>query len=148
MSRMTQKADRLVAVPENLHSHSRGTSADVPGHTSRLDRLSARGVSCNRTVCASPLGAPARASLATGLRVHRGRVPDNGFDLPLDLQTYYQLLRDSGYRVGAVGKTDLHKKTKWYGLDGWTENFGIIGFTETVDQAGKWDAVSSGAEEP
>jgi arylsulfatase len=142
------KPNLLFFFPDQLRPDWLGINPDLPLRTPHLDRLAERGISFERAVCASPLCAPSRASLATGLRVHRCRVADNGCDLPLDSVTYYQLLRDSGYRVGAVGKTDLHKKTKWYGLDGWTANCGILGFTETVDQAGKWDAVNSGAEEP
>lgn len=145
---MTERLNLLFFFPDQLRSDWLGINPDLPVRTPHLDKLADRGVSFNRVVCASPLCAPSRASLATGVRVNRCRVPNNGFDLPLDSKTYYQLLRDSGYRVGAVGKTDLHKKTKWYGLDGWTANCGILGFTETVDQAGKWDAVNSGAEEP
>jgi arylsulfatase len=145
---MTERPNLLFFFPDQLRPDWLGLNPDLPIRTPHLDRLADRGVSFNRVVCASPLCAPSRASLATGLRVHRCRVPNNSFDLPLDSETYYQLLRDSGYRIGAVGKTDLHKRTKWYGLDGWTANCGILGFTETVDQAGKWDAVNSGAEEP
>jgi len=145
---MTQRPNLLFFFPDQLRPDWLGTNPDIPVRTPNLDTLAERGTSFNRVVCASPLCAPSRASLATGLRTYRCRVADNGFDLPLDSITYYQLLRDSGYRVGATGKTDLHKKTKWYGLDGWTANCGILGFTETVDQAGKWDAVNCGAEEP
>lgn len=145
---MIEQPNLLFFFPDQLRPDWLGTNPNVPVQTPHLDGVAARGISFSRAVCASPLCAPSRASLATGLRVYRCRVPDNDFDLPLDFETYYQLLRNSGYRVGAVGKTDLHKKTKWYGLDGWTANCGILGFTETVDQAGKWDAVDSGAEEP
>lgn len=138
----------LFFFPDQLRPDWLGINPEVPVQTPHINKLAERGVNFERVVCASPLCAPSRASLATGLRVHRCHVPNNGFDLPLDSITYYQLLRNSGYRVGATGKTDLHKKTKWYGLDGWTANCGILGFTETVDQAGKWDAVHSGAEKP
>ena len=145
---MAKQPNLLFFFPDQLRPDWLGINPDIPVRTPNLDRLAERGVTFNRAVCASPLCAPSRASLATGLRVHRCHVPNNSFDLPLDMVTYYQLLRNSGYRVGATGKTDLHKNTLWYGLDGWTANCGILGFTETVDQAGKLDAVNCGAEEP
>lgn len=145
---MTKRPNLLFFFPDQLRPDWLGINPDLPVRTPHIDGLAERGINFSRVVCPSPLCAPSRASLATGLRTHRCRVPNNGFDLPLDSLTYYQLLRDSGYRIGAVGKTDLHKKTKWYGLDGWTENCGILGFTETVDQAGKLDAVNCGAEKP
>lgn len=125
-----------------------GLYDNVPVRTPTLDRLAADGILFTNTVCASPLCAPSRASLAIGKRAHRTGVPDNAADVPADSRTYLHLLRDAGYRVGAVGKTDLHKKTKWWGLDGWTSFCGQIGFTETVDCAGKWDGVGSGWPEP
>ncbi|MBD3181122.1 sulfatase-like hydrolase/transferase [Candidatus Poribacteria bacterium] len=145
---MNKKPNILFFFPDQLRPDWLGINSEIPVRTPNIDKIAQQGITFNRAKCAAPLCAPSRASLATGLRVHRCGVPDNGYDLPLDSLTYYQLMRNSGYRVGATGKTDLHKKTKWYGLDGWTENCGILGFTETVDQAGKWDAVNSGVESP
>lgn len=44
-------------------------------------------------------------------------------DLPLDQKTYYQTLRKTGYRVAVVGKTDLHKKTRFIGRRGGPQSF-------------------------
>jgi arylsulfatase A-like enzyme len=69
-------------------------------------------------------------------------------DYPLDQRTYYSVLKEAGYSVGGVGKFDLHKSTLWWGLDGWIPELDTLGFTHGIDNAGKWDAVSSGAESP
>jgi arylsulfatase A-like enzyme len=106
------------------------------------------GVTFTRAVTPSPLCAPARACLASGLRYHRCRVPDNGVDYPPDQRTYYSVLRETGYSVGGVGKFDLHKPTFWWGLDGWIPALEALGFTHGIDNAGKWDAVVSGADAP
>lgn len=113
---------------------------DIPVRTPNIDRLAQRGVLFEQCICQSPLCAPSRASLATGLYPHRTGVPDNEFDLDPSITTYMQLLRGHGYRVATCGKSDLHKKTKWYGLEGWTRLMGQFGFTEAIDQAGKLDA--------
>ncbi len=106
------------------------------------------GVTFTRAVTPSPLCAPARACLAAGLRYHHCRVPDNGVDYPLDQRTYYSVLKEAGYSVGGVGKFDLHKPTFWWGLDGWIPDLETLGFTHGIDNAGKWDAVNSGADSP
>lgn len=112
----------------------------TPVRTPTLDRLARRGMLFNQCRCGSPLCAPSRASLATGLRPHRTGVLDNDQDLHPDSLTFMQLLRARGYRTATCGKCDLHKKTKWYGLHGWTSRLGRLGFTEAIDQAGKIDA--------
>jgi arylsulfatase A-like enzyme len=75
-------------------------------------------------------------------------VAGNHVNYPLHQRTYYSVLRDRGYSVGGVGKFDLHKAAAWWGLNGWIEDLATLGFTHAVDNAGKWDAVNSGAECP
>lgn len=76
--------------------------------TPNLDRLLAQGTLFPNAACTSPLCVPSRASLATGKYPHRCGVVTADDNLPRDQVTYYQLLRKAGYRVGLVGKTDLH----------------------------------------
>jgi len=120
----------------------------LPLKMPNIRKLMSEGVTFTRTVTPSPLCAPARACLAAGLRYHRCRVPSNGEDYPLDLKTFYTVLREGGYRVGGVGKFDLHKPTLHWGLDGWIDGLRTLGFTEGIDNAGKWDGIRSGAKEP
>jgi arylsulfatase A-like enzyme len=63
------------------------------------------------------------------------------------LPTYYQSLRDAGYRVGGVGKFDLHKNTQdpanlYWDLDG-SRLLAEWGFTDGIDNEGKLDGSSS-----
>ncbi len=120
----------------------------LPLKMPNIRKLMSEGVTFTRAVTPSPLCAPARACLAAGLRYHRCRVPSNGEDYPLDLKTFYTVLREGGYRVGGVGKFDLHKPTLFWGLDGWIGDLEALGFTDGIDNAGKWDGVRSGAQEP
>ncbi len=121
---------------------------DVPVRTPNVDALAHRGVLFNQCRCTSPLCAPSRASLATGMRPHRTNVPDNAHDLDTSADTFMKRLSNAGYRVAATGKTDLHKATPGNGLDGWTPRMGELGFTDCIDQAGKWDAVTHGQDDP
>ncbi len=96
---------------------------------------------------ASPLCAPSRAALASGRDYDRCHVRNNGEDYPLDQPTYYQALREAGYYVAGCGKFDLHKKSQIWGLEG-KGRLKEWGFTDGVDNAGKMDAIISGAKEP
>lgn len=126
-----------------------GLNRSIPVRTPNLDRLARRGVRFTECRCSSPLCAPSRAGLATGLRYHRAGVPDNHTDLDPERLTFMQLLRDAGYRVAAVGKTDLHKRSHLHGITGWSERLQQLGFTETVDMCGKRDsALTAGIDEP
>ena len=120
----------------------------VPVRTPHIDALAARGTRFTQCRTNSPLCAPARACLATGVRYDRCGVPNNGADLDPRLPNVFQHLRGEGYRVACTGKPDLRKHGKWKGLDGWTQHLGRLGFTESTHQAGKHDAVNTGADQP
>jgi len=108
--------------------------------TPNIDRIAKRGVIFSKASCNSPLCAPSRASLASGLYPERVGVMDNDANYPLEAPTYYQLLRKNGYRVGVVGKTDLHKPIHQYGLNGNTPLMYHLGFTDPIDTEGKMNA--------
>lgn len=108
--------------------------------TPNLDRLAARGVLLRRCFTNSPVCAPARIALASGL--HPGRLGALGNDayLPRSTRTYYQRLRDEGYRVGCVGKLDLAKPDPYNGRFGDRPcSFGW-GFTHPCECEGKMHA--------
>ena len=115
--------------------------------TPHLTRLANRGMRFSKAIVASPLCAPSRACLASGKSYQRCRVRSNGQDYPLDQRTHYSLLRDAGYHVNACGKVDLHKATLNWGLDG-KRLLKEWGFSDGIDNAGKYDAILSGAESP
>lgn len=120
----------------------------LPIKMPNIKNLMNSGITFTRAITPSPLCAPARACLASGFRYENCRVPDNKHDYPPDLPSFYSRLKNSGYRVAGAGKFDLHKKTNFWGLDGWVDLLGEIGFTDGIDNAGKIDAVNCGAENP
>ncbi len=111
---------------------------ELPLRTPQLDALCASGTRFTRAYCPSPLCAPSRASLASGRAYGRCGVAGNGQDYPLGQPTYYQALRDAGYRVAGVGKFDLHKASLDWNLDG-SRLIREWGFTEGIDNEGKFD---------
>jgi len=119
----------------------------IPIKLPHIQALAARGMRFHKVLCASPLCAPSRACLATGREYKNANVASNQFDFPLDQKTYYQSLQKAGYHTMACGKVDLHKKTLNWGLDG-QRLLKEWGFSAGIDNAGKGDAVKSGAEAP
>ena len=126
--------------------------AGFPIQTPQIDRIAARGTRFTRASCVCPLCTPSRASLATGRYPRHTGVQVHDASLPLDAVTYYQLLRRGGYRVAAVGKTDLHKDLHEYGERGDLPYMYHMGFTDLCETEGKmnaaWPAVREGKPGP
>lgn len=120
----------------------------LPLRMPNITKIMEEGVTFKRAITPSPLCAPARACLASGARYDTCETPSNAVNFPLNKRTFYSVLRESGYRVGGVGKFDLHKPSHWWGLDGWIEDLETLGFSDGIDNAGKIDAVVSGIDGP
>ncbi|MFP3902818.1 MAG: sulfatase [Armatimonadota bacterium] len=108
--------------------------------TPNLDALAERGAMFSNCRTNSPLCAPARAALASTKRCSEVGSLSNGHLYPYDEPTYYQQLRAAGYRVGCVGKTDLHKPDHWEGLNGDRPLMHHLGFTDPKETEGKMSA--------
>ena len=124
-----------------------GANLDIPVRTPNLNELAARGVRFTNAVCASPLCAPSRACLASGKEYGRAGVADNRVHYPIEQTTYYSLLREHGYHVMGCGKLDLHKPEPIWGIEG-KHLLPEWGFSNGIDNAGKWDAIRWGVKEP
>jgi len=119
----------------------------MPVRMPNIEALAGRGLRFQQAIVNSPLCAPSRACLASARSYRRTGVQDNLQDYPLDLPTFYQRLRAGGYHVGGVGKFDLHKNTSDWGLDG-RRCLDDWGFTDGIDNEGKWDMIWNCAESP
>lgn len=137
----------LFLFPDQWRFDWTGANSALDVRTPHLDALARRGARFTRAIVPSPLCAPSRACLASGKEYERCGVPNNGYDYPLDQPTFYQALRARGYAVLGCGKFDLHKKTQDWGLDG-KRLLKEYGFTDGIDNAGKHDAINSGAVTP
>jgi arylsulfatase len=111
--------------------------------TPNIDRLAKAGTQFTRCFTNSPLCVPARVSLATGLYPWRVGAMTNHAFLPARVPTFYQRLRDSGFRVGCVGKLDLAKPDHYNGRHGDRPCVYSWGFTHPEECEGKAHAGSS-----
>lgn len=98
--------------------------------TPNIDRIREKAMFFPKAACTAPLCTPSRASLATGKMPSRCGVIHHDANLPKDQITYYQLLREAGYRVAVTGKTDLHKQDKTLGTAGPLPIAYHLGFTD------------------
>ncbi len=76
-------------------------------HAPNLKRLAGRSRRFARAYTASPLCAPARASLMTGCLPSHTGVYDNAAEFPSALPTFIHHLRRGGYRTALAGKMDF-----------------------------------------
>jgi arylsulfatase A-like enzyme len=138
----------LVVADQHRFDWIEGHDDSLPLRTPNIGRLQEMGVTFRRATTPSPLCAPARACLATGLDYDSSPVPNNSHDLPPDAATYYRYLRDdAGYFVAGVGKFDLHKATFDWNLDG-SRLLSEWGLNDGIDNEGKFDSLWSGREKP
>ncbi len=125
-------------------------------HTPNLDRIASEGVRFANAVTNSPVCIPARVSLITGRYPHNTTIWDNcAHDMPPETSTWWQKIRDAGYRTSLFGKTHLHRHTgdlrdredliKAYGMDDIDEIAGPRAsarcwshMTERWEQKGLW----------
>lgn len=138
----TIRPNILFFFPDQHRPDWLGCNSALPLRTPNLDRICEDGARFTNTFTPSPLCSPARACLATGLDYHRCGVRNNGQNTPLSFPTYYRHLRDAGYEVAGVGKFDLHKPDRDWGLDG-SNMLNEYGFTSGIDNEGKGDAISA-----
>ena len=129
----------LLLFPDQWRFDWMSTNSALPIRTPNLDRLRSRGTSFSSAIVGSPLCAPSRACLASGMEYDRAQTASNERDFPYDrLKTFYSLLREGGYHVLGCGKMDLNKGSDWWGLDGkW--RLKSLGFSDGINNAGKID---------
>ncbi len=105
--------------------------------TPNLDRIARMGMRFTNCFTNAPVCVPARIGLASGLQPLRIGSVDNASYLPRSVTTYYQRLRDYGYRTACVGKLDLAKPNKYNGLTGDRPCVYGWGFTDPLEIEGK-----------
>lgn len=140
---MKQNADKpnvLFIMTDQLRFDYLGCMGADFIRTPNLDRLASRGMLMRNCFSNAPVCAPARIGLATGLLPMRLGALDNQAFLPLHAPTYYQSIRDYGYRVGCVGKLDLAKPNEYNGRYGDRPCVFGWGFTHPEECEGKMHA--------
>src|SRR5918998_3955442 len=80
--------------------------------TPHMDRIAAEGLRFPNAYTNSPVGVPARVSLAIGRYPHNHGVwRHKRYTLPAKRPTWMGAIRDAGYSTSVFGKTHLHPHT-------------------------------------
>ena len=112
-------------------------------NTPNMRRLTEMGVNFPNCTVNAPVCAPSRIGLASGIQPSRLGSLGNSSFYPTSIPTYYQQLRDHGYRVGCVGKLDLAKPDGYNGRYGDRPRTYNWGFTHPEECEGKMHAGGS-----
>lgn len=86
-------------------------------HTPNLRKLAAKSVRFGNAYTASPLCAPARASIMSGQLPQRTRVYDNAAEFASDIPTYAHHLRRAGYQTALSGKMHFVGPDQMHGFE-------------------------------
>jgi len=140
---MDKQPNILFITADQLRPDFLGCAGASWASTPNIDKLAQQGTRFTRCYTNSPVCAPARIALATGLRPHRLGAVDNMAFLPGSADTYYKRLRDNEYYVGSCGKLDLAKPDKFNGLKGDRPCNYTFGFTHPIEVEGKIHCGSS-----
>ncbi|MBR9912735.1 MAG: sulfatase-like hydrolase/transferase [Gammaproteobacteria bacterium] len=101
--------------------------------TPNLDQLARQGTTFTRAYAAHPFCGPSRAGLLTGRYPHHYGAPFNlpersGLGIPLQEVFIAQVLKDSGYLTGALGKWHLGEAPQFHpNRRGFDEFYGFLG---------------------
>ena len=145
MNRKTDKPNVLFIMSDQHRYDYLETHENAPDtlNTPNMRRLAEMGVNFPNCTVNAPVCAPSRIGLASGIQPSRLGSLGNGSFYPTSIPTYYQQLRDHGYRVGCVGKLDLAKPDGYNGRYGDRPRAYNWGFTHPEECEGKMHAGGS-----
>lgn len=102
----TQNRPNILFILSDDHSGPHvGCYGNADVKTPNLDRFAAEGMRFDRAYVMSPQCAPSRASMMTGRSPVAIQMTRFSSPLPMDVRTYPEILRASGYFTGVAGRT-------------------------------------------
>jgi choline-sulfatase len=114
---MPERPHILVVVVDQLSALFLRAYGDRVTKTPVIDRLAEEGVLFENAYCPSPLCAPARAVLMTGLLPSGNGVYDNAAELASSIPTFAHHLRLEGYRTCLAGKMHFVGPDQLHGFE-------------------------------
>ncbi len=104
---LSDRPNVVVIVMDDLGCHDLGYLGASDLATPNIDALAGSGMIFRNWYSNAPVCAPARASILSGRFPARAGVPNNGSALPRQVPTIASVLKEAGYRTGAIGKWHL-----------------------------------------
>lgn len=101
---MTEKPNFLFLIADQLRADYLSCAGHPVVKTPNIDRIAAKGAMFNRFYVANPVCMPNRASILTGRYSSVSGVRHNGIPLPLEANTFIDVLHAGGYDTALIGK--------------------------------------------
>ncbi|GAA1735109.1 choline-sulfatase [Aeromicrobium alkaliterrae] len=136
---MPPAADRpniVVIQADQLAAAALGAYGNTVVKSPHLDALAAGGLTFDRAYCNSPLCAPSRASMMTGLLPSQIGAYDNGADFPASVPTFAHHLRSAGYATTLVGRMHFIGPDQLHGFE---ERLTTDVYPAGLDMVPDWD---------
>ena len=114
---VTVRPNILILMADQLAASSLPAWNNRVARTPHLDGLAEDGVVFRNCHCVSPLCAPARAALMSGLLPSRSGVYDNAAHFAADIPTFAHYLRSAGYRTILAGKMHFCGPDQLHGFE-------------------------------
>lgn len=102
-----QKPNMVIFLADDLNQRDVGCYGNTDVKTPNIDTLAAQGMRFRKAYAASPMCAPSRSALFTGLYPFRNGSQMNHFTVRPNTANLPQFLQKQGYRVVIAGKTDV-----------------------------------------
>jgi arylsulfatase A-like enzyme len=97
----------LIIFPDAWRGMDLGCAGNPDVRTPHIDRIASEGVLFPHTFANTPLCAPARANIYTGMYASRNRMVCNDLRLRESVTTMHALFSQAGYQTGLIGKWHL-----------------------------------------
>lgn len=118
----TSRPNILIILTDQWRGQALGILKAEGVKTPNLDSFAARALVCNQAITNYPLCSPSRATILTGKYPLQHKVYSNvnsastpyGVELPPDMITWSDILKDNGYANGYIGKWHLDSPYKPY----------------------------------
>ncbi|MBU2643810.1 sulfatase [bacterium] len=107
-----KKPNILMIYPDELRADAIGCNGNSVIKTPYFDRLAEEGVRFEKAFTSFPLCTPFRSSLFTGKYAHATGCGANHVRINFDQEFLPQMLKDSGYQTGYIGKWHLDGGSK------------------------------------
>jgi arylsulfatase A-like enzyme len=107
MSEKANKMNVLFIISDQHRADHLSCAGNPDVKTPNLDRFASQGVRFTSAFCANPMCMPSRATIFTGLYPNAHGVRSNGINLPKEIPTFVDTLREQEYITSSVGKIHL-----------------------------------------
>ncbi len=112
----------LYVFPDQMRAQALGSMGEDPAITPNLDRFADEGVTLTQAVVNYPVCSPQRAMMLTGRYPHSNGVlancntngAEHGYELATSARCWSDVLKETGYSLGYIGKWHLDSPHKPY----------------------------------